>query len=366
AETVNLDMDLESDLGIDSIKRVEILSGVQERAPDAPAVEPEHLGRLRTLRQIVDFIESKKTTNAASTLEVGKGKGKGKGKEGGPSDLAAIFVQVVAEKTGYPAETVNLDMDLESDLGIDSIKRVEILSGVQERAPDAPTVEPEQLGRLRTLRQIVDLIESKRGATNGAATPRPVPAPAPVATATVERSVLALRALEEPSGALAIASGHELWIVEDGLLARPLAERLAAAGHRARVVPLAAPSREAPVGGLVIVAPPRTSWTEESREFLRSAFVLLKSVARDLRTAARKGGALVATVARLDGAFGLESAGFDPLMGGLAGLAKTVASEWPEVKARAIDLALGFPEGDAADVLVRELGASGPVEVALA
>ena len=355
ADMVSLDMDLESDLGIDSIKRVEILSGVQERAPEMPTVEPENLGRLRTLRQIVELIESKAGAAAPKKPSTST-----------KTNLATVIVAVVSEKTGYPADMVSLDMDLESDLGIDSIKRVEILSGVQERAPDAPTVEPEQLGRLRTLRQIVDLIESKRGATNGAATPRPVPAPAPVATATVERSVLALRALEEPSGALAIASGHELWIVEDGLLARPLAERLAAAGHRARVVPLAAPSREAPVGGLVIVAPPRTSWTEESREFLRSAFVLLKSVASDLRTAARKGGALVATVARLDGAFGLESAGFDPLMGGLAGLAKTVASEWPEVKARAIDLALGFPEADAADVLVRELGASGPVEVALA
>jgi acyl transferase domain-containing protein/NAD(P)-dependent dehydrogenase (short-subunit alcohol dehydrogenase family) len=357
ADMVSLDMDLESDLGIDSIKRVEILSGVQERAPEMPTVEPENLGRLRTLRQIVELIESKAGAPAAKKPSTSTS----------TTNLASVIVAVVSEKTGYPADMVSLDMDLESDLGIDSIKRVEILSGVQERAPDAPTVEPEQLGRLRTLRQIVDLIESKRGATNGAATHRPAPAAAaPVAVATVERSALALRALEEPSGTLAIASGHELWIVDDGALARPLTERLAAAGHRARVVPLAAASREAPVGGLVIIAPPRTSWNDESRDFLRSAFLLLKSVASDLRSAARKGGALVATVARLDGAFGLEAAGFDPLMGGLAGLAKTVASEWPEVKARAIDLSLGFPEADAPDALVRELGAGGPVEVALA
>ena len=33
---------------------------------------------------------------------------------------------------------LDLDMRLDADLGIDSIKRVEILSGIQERLPDAP------------------------------------------------------------------------------------------------------------------------------------------------------------------------------------------------------------------------------------
>ncbi|HVS40220.1 MAG TPA: beta-ketoacyl synthase N-terminal-like domain-containing protein, partial [Gemmataceae bacterium] len=47
------------------------------------------------------------------------------------------LVEVVAEKTGYPPEMLDLDMALDADLGIDSIKRVEILSALQERLPDA-------------------------------------------------------------------------------------------------------------------------------------------------------------------------------------------------------------------------------------
>ncbi len=46
-------------------------------------------------------------------------------------------------------------MSLDADLGIDSIKRVEILSALQTRLPDAPVVKPEDLGRLQTLRMIV-------------------------------------------------------------------------------------------------------------------------------------------------------------------------------------------------------------------
>ena len=50
---------------------------------------------------------------------------------------------------------LELDMSLDADLGIDSIKRVEILSALQEAVPGLPAVQPEQLGTLETLRQIV-------------------------------------------------------------------------------------------------------------------------------------------------------------------------------------------------------------------
>ena len=55
-------------------------------------------------------------------------------------DLQALMLAVVSEKTGYPAEMLNLDMDMDADLGIDSIKRVEILSLVQEQVPGLPEV----------------------------------------------------------------------------------------------------------------------------------------------------------------------------------------------------------------------------------
>ena len=48
-------------------------------------------------------------------------------------EVAAALVGVVAEKTGYPAGMIDLDMGLESDLGVDSIKRVEIVGALRER-----------------------------------------------------------------------------------------------------------------------------------------------------------------------------------------------------------------------------------------
>ncbi|NER94545.1 MAG: acyltransferase domain-containing protein [Symploca sp. SIO1B1] len=70
--------------------------------------------------------------------------------------LSRSLLEIVSDKTGYPSEMLELEMDMESDLGIDSIKRVEILGSMQELYPDMPPVNPEELAELRTLAQIVD------------------------------------------------------------------------------------------------------------------------------------------------------------------------------------------------------------------
>ena len=71
-------------------------------------------------------------------------------------NLMKEMLEVVSEKTGYPVEMLDLKMELEADLGIDSIKRVEILSAMQERVPSLPDVETGKMAALRTLQEIVD------------------------------------------------------------------------------------------------------------------------------------------------------------------------------------------------------------------
>ncbi len=56
-------------------------------------------------------------------------------------DLMALLLKVVSDKTGYPSDMLNMEMELEADLGIDSIKRVEILSAMQDAVPALPEVE---------------------------------------------------------------------------------------------------------------------------------------------------------------------------------------------------------------------------------
>ena len=78
--------------------------------------------------------------------------------------LENILLTVISEKTGYPTEMLELDMDMEADLGIDSIKRVEIFGAMTEDYPEVSGVNPQELTELRTLGQIVDYLAEKAGA----------------------------------------------------------------------------------------------------------------------------------------------------------------------------------------------------------
>ena len=75
---------------------------------------------------------------------------------------------IVSDKTGYPVEMLEMSMDMESDLGIDSIKRVEILGAMQEQHPElARSQSGNELAELRTLQQIVDHLSASFTGTVG-------------------------------------------------------------------------------------------------------------------------------------------------------------------------------------------------------
>ena len=67
---------------------------------------------------------------------------------------------MIADKTGYPAEMLSQDMELVADLGIDSIKQVEIMGAMREQYPSLHDVEAEQLVSLTTISDVINLIES--------------------------------------------------------------------------------------------------------------------------------------------------------------------------------------------------------------
>ena len=72
-------------------------------------------------------------------------------------DFAGQLLGLVSERTGYPTEMLDVDLNIEADLGIDSIKRVEILSSFERQctASQRPQIQTimDQLTRLKTLRR---------------------------------------------------------------------------------------------------------------------------------------------------------------------------------------------------------------------
>ncbi len=68
------------------------------------------------------------------------------------------LLEVVSDKTGYPIEMLDINMDLEADLGIDSIKQLEIFATMHEEYPELD-IDPEAFRDLRTLAKIVDYLK---------------------------------------------------------------------------------------------------------------------------------------------------------------------------------------------------------------
>ena len=339
AEMLNLGMDLEADLGVDSIKRVEILSAMREREPTLPEVDAETMGALKTLGQVV---ASMGAVPAASAANAGHA-------QPATTDLTALLLSVVAEKTGYPAEMLNLGMDLEADLGVDSIKRVEILSAMREREPTLPEVDAETMGALKTLQQVVSALGAVGGKSSEAVT-----SAAPVVDAggdAIGRYELQLL----PALPGAPLAARAWTILGGGEVGTKLASKLTAAGVDVTV-------GQADGSRGVIFLDGLTESFGSSPDFALAAAVS-RAAFQAVRGSRLDASGGFVTVTALGGDFGTDgSARATALLGGLAGLTKTAALEHPAAVVRHIDLAPASAELHAS-WLAQELLQTAPVEV---
>ena len=165
ADMLDPDVNIEADLGIDSIKRVEILSAFQRNCPaaDQRALQAvmDQLTSRRTLRELAARITDALAAHAAPARETVTAPASVSATATGaapPRDALADLIGLVSERTGYPADMLDPDVNIEADLGIDSIKRVEILSAFQRTCPAADQralqAVMDQLTSRRTLREL--------------------------------------------------------------------------------------------------------------------------------------------------------------------------------------------------------------------
>ncbi len=315
------------------------------------------------------------------------------------NDLTTALLAIVADKTGYPAEMLDPAMDLEADLGIDSIKRVEILGALQDQFPALPRLSPDDLGELRSLGQIVAVLH---GTTQA---PPPVVQAAPAAVVSlpplpaldtpIQRTAAAIRTLP-PADMLEYALPAKMvcLITSDGTpLTTRLVQSLSERGWRVVVlhlsptlVPTAASipadiaqvslsntdeqhltdtlrqisSSHGAIGSFIHLHPQIRAagqmFAETDKLLVRHIFLLARHLKNSLSDAARQGAGRFITVTRLDGAFGLEQQGdFSVVGGGLFGLTKTLNLEWPSVVCRALDISPQLDTNQTVAAILNEL-----------
>ncbi|WP_394200339.1 phosphopantetheine-binding protein [Shewanella waksmanii] len=406
-EMLELSMDMEADLGIDSIKRVEILGTVQDELPGLPELNPEDLAECRTLGEIVAYMNSKlpatapvaaapDATAAVASADIDAAK------------VQSTMMSVVADKTGYPTEMLELSMDMEADLGIDSIKRVEILGTVQDELPGLPALNPEDLAECRTLGEIVDYMNSKLGSAPTAVA-KPAAAPNQPSVELPPHDEVALKKLDAASKVTGcFAANSSVVITDDGHNAGVLAEKLVKQGLQVAVVRLPEGQPQSPlssdvasfqaktsdeegikivigqieqqlgnIAGFIHLQPEFSSdesqainLNDASFEQVNQAFLWAKLLQPALckDSGARRS---FITVSRIDGGFGYLNADLlanaELNQAALSGLTKTLSHEWPTVFCRALDIAPKLEAVQIADAIVAELfDQKGVAEVAIA
>jgi acyl transferase domain-containing protein/NAD(P)H-dependent flavin oxidoreductase YrpB (nitropropane dioxygenase family)/NADP-dependent 3-hydroxy acid dehydrogenase YdfG len=278
--------------------------------------------------------------------------------------LVDMLMVIVEEKTGYPRDMVGLDQNLEADLGIDSIKRIEVVGALLQQLPaaqrEALTEHRSKLNTQSTLNGMLDLITQTK--TGAAAVPFDVAGAASKVDATRVvglPSRLVMRPVAEATGEDAkreLAIGRFLITRDAQGVAEALAMLLRDRGREVAFVDADDLRDETglrdklavqgePLGGVLHLAAmdtpaiagsdSTTQWRDALQFGEKALFILLQST-----LPAMCEGAHVVSASALGGLFGREGTASAALVltSGAVGALKSLREEREDLRVKAIDL----------------------------
>ncbi|GEM_PF-84422 len=361
ADMLDTDLDLEADLGIDTVKQAEFISEVREEF-GIPRIEGLKIADFHTIEHIIGFVlqHSGQTSATESESNVDAAPGD----TDIPADRGHIIrekiLSLLSEKTGYPADMLDTDLDLEADLGIDTVKQAEFISEVREEF-GIPRIEGLKIADFPTIEHIIGFVkeQSQHKAAEAAAET------VDVSDEKTPASEEEIRLLETRLVALPQTDKIPLAQVDEALVfggpdevAAAVAHALLARGY-SQVKRIARPELppDAPNKriGLINLFP-----LENGPEALRSTFELYLAAA----AAFEDGPTFLVTAVSEDGVFGLENPSENAhLQGAAVGATKAFSREYPETRTRVLDLSPDLTHDEFAEYVGRSLEEDFPVEV---
>jgi len=167
------ELDLEADLGIDTVKQVEIFAKIASHF-NFSVPDDLKLRDLNTIFKLADYITKKADIpDIQPSVPAGKiGDAPAESKEqpaaAGKGDAIETIKEIIAEQTGYTADMLEGELDLEADLGIDTVKQVEIFAKIASHfnfsVPD--DLKLRDLNTIARLSEYVNNLEGMRGGDN--------------------------------------------------------------------------------------------------------------------------------------------------------------------------------------------------------
>jgi acyl transferase domain-containing protein/acyl carrier protein/NAD(P)-dependent dehydrogenase (short-subunit alcohol dehydrogenase family) len=396
-DMLDLDLDLEADLGVDTVKQAEMFAAIRG-IYNIPRDENRKLRDYPTLAHVIRFVYESRPdlagslVNVPATVEPAASPAPPVTSQLAGDDLIKDKVlEIVAEKTGYPKDMLDLDLDLEADLGVDTVKQAEMFASVRA-AYNIPREENLKLRDFPTLAHVIQFARDKQasGLTQVGAPVVAAPTPASKPPARPGPALSSFDAANriprrvpvpnlrpplticKPTG-VTLRPGCRVLVVPDkGGAAEVLTQRLhsmgvevlslnaaleanavtelirswMAAGPIQGVYWLPALDNEGPLGGM-----PLDTWHEALQVRVKSLYTTM----RILYEQVAKPDTFLVSVTRLGGLHGYDEAGaVAPLGGAVVGFTKSYKRERPEAIVKAVDFEAGRSNPEVAEAIIEE------------
>jgi len=418
------DLDLEADLGVDTVKQAEMFAAIRE-AYDIPREDNLKMRDFPTLAHVIQFVYDRRPDLAAAAASpaahVSAVDSAISGTVHGTESAAPIaassaasnqvkekVIQIIAEKTGYPVDMLDPDLDLEADLGVDTVKQAEMFAAIRE-AYDIPRDENLKMRDFPTLAHVMQFVYDRRPdlvpgapAAPTAAVPPAVETTRPVAGSQqkISGSMEAANAVPrrvpiprlrpaldmcKPTG-VSLGKGSRVVVMPDkGGTAKALAGMLKKAGIEALVIEgvpdvkkfektISGWKAAGPIQGIywlpaldAVKAGNDTADMSygEWREALRVRAKLMFAAMRALYDQLGHPGTFLVSATRLGGQHGYDAEGaYNPLGGAVTGLTKAMKREKSDLTVKAVDFEVGSKADEIAGMLLAEtLSDPGAVEI---
>ncbi|MDM8535712.1 SDR family NAD(P)-dependent oxidoreductase [Desulfobacterales bacterium HSG17] len=402
-DMLEADMNIESDLGIDSIKKVEIISELEKQIPSCEGLTTENISTVKTLQDICNAIQETEadtiTSNAVTTDTITPDITSNitideinnndfinethNDNEEQTTDsyqaVSTVLINTISELTGFPVDMLEPSMGLESDLGIDSIKRVEILSKLEQELDSIETISSEGIANLKTIEEIIiyltqsekiNVTEQKKTSDFNYSQKKIDDSPSESikadslisdglrANKKLTRQVVRLK--QYPINQIRFYNGSiielpvnkKIYITKDSSqIADKFKTQFEKSGIKAELIDISKGNipRLPDAAGLVLLPDSFKKRDHNTAiNFIKSAFLLIQKNSRYLMEAGKTKGAFLSGISFLGGNFAFsdqtsnqpsdKAFNCDPVYGGLAGLIKTAGIEWNDVLCRALDM----------------------------
>jgi len=280
-------------------------------------------------------------------------------------------LQIIAEKTGYPPDMLDLDLDLEADLGIDTVKQAEMFAAIRA-AYDIPRDDALKLRDFPTLAHTIQFVYDRKPELRKKAAPASAPAagPAPAggpqgAAGLIAGSMKAANAVPrrvpvphlrpsldlcKPTGVVLNEESRIIVMPDEGGVGKALAARLEEIGTQVLLIE-DHPDAEilvkrieewkstGPIQGIYwlpaldhegsISEMNLQTWREATRIRVKLLFAAMRALYSQIESR----GTFLISATRLGGLHGYDEAGaYAPLGGAVSGFTKTYKREKGEAQ----------------------------------